>query len=479
VAARTSGSAYQNIAGAAIAILAGVVVGATRDPLAVLAVVLVTVTGAALLGRTAAAVVVLLLGLSTISGFVARLGAVSALLNAGMLLVAGIRLLQDPPSTVAHPLGPRSIVWGYALLGVAMLGSLVVSVDSIQSLRTLVRFCAPFAVYYMVYSVARRNPPTRQPIRVSLALSVLVPLLVGVAQMIGGGETVQAADLSPEGAGQGGYVWTRFSSTFEHPNAFAAFLAVTLPFLIAMWRVDNVRWRRTLWGIVLAAALSELVLGQVRSAWVATILAVLVMLAMNRRVSTGKRLVGFGILLVGIALLTQTSMVRSRVVDLFATPIQTLLARDAIEGGALSSLHTRLWLWINAAGLIRERPVLGWGIGTWFSQLAATTLPGFSLHSDYVHAAVEMGGVGLVAFVAVRFSMVRAALGAMRRASDGASRLLASAALASTCVVVVMGITESIFFAYSAVEWYLWAIVGCAQAAVYPWVPAGGTGAQT
>src|SRR5207249_790435 len=157
-------------------------------------------------------------------------------------------------------------------------------------------------------------------------------------------------------------------------------------------------------------------------------------LAVNQRLSVTKRVLWVVAVVVGLALLTQTSIVRSRVADLFASPVQTLLTQDVFEGGARSSLHTRIWLWINAAGLIRDRPVLGWGIGTWYSQLATATLQGFSLHSDYVHAAVETGLVGLAAFLMLRVSLLRAALGGIGTGKDEDGNQLASAALGWLCV---------------------------------------------
>jgi len=225
----------------------------------------------------------------------------------------------------------------------------------------------------------------------------------------------------------------------------------------------------------MGAGTLELLLGQVRSAWIAAVVGVLVFLAVNRRLSVTKRVLWVVAVVVGLALLTQTSIVRSRVADLFASPVQTLLTQDVFEGGARSSLHTRIWLWINAAGLIRDRPVLGWGIGTWYSQLATATLQGFSLHSDYVHAAVETGLVGLAAFLMLRVSLLRAALGGIGTGKDEDGNQLASAALGCVCAVCLLGITESVFFAYSAVEWYVWGIMGCAQAALRPVVPLSGS----
>ena len=469
------GATYEWIGAGAIAVAAGVAVGLAADPLAVSLVVPVGVAGAALLGRTTTAVVVLLACLAAISGLATRIGALSGLLHIGVLLLAVIRVLQEAPSARRRWLGAPWLGWGYALFVLAMLASVAVSVDSLQSLRSFVRFCAPLALYYVVYSVAREHSAARQRIQWALGLSVLVPLLVGGAQMVGGGETVQAADLEADSPGGGGYEWTRFHSTFEHPNAFAAFLAVTLPFLIAVWRLDPVRWRRRVWLTLMGAGTLELLLGQVRSAWIAAVVGVLVFLAVNRRLSVTKRVLWVVAVVVGLALLTQTSIVRSRVADLFASPVQTLLTQDVFEGGARSSLHTRIWLWINAAGLIRDRPVLGWGIGTWYSQLATATLQGFSLHSDYVHAAVETGLVGLAAFLMLRVSLLRAALGGIGTGKDEDGNQLASAALGCVCAVCLLGITESVFFAYSAVEWYVWGIMGCAQAALRPVVPLSGS----
>ena len=227
------GATYEWIGAGAIAVAAGVAVGLAADPLAVSLVVPVGVAGAALLGRTTTAVVVLLACLAAISGLATRIGALSGLLHIGVLLLAVIRVLQEAPSARRRWLGAPWLGWGYALFVLAMLASVAVSVDSLQSLRSFVRFCAPLALYYVVYSVAREHSAARQRIQWALGLSVLVPLLVGGAQMVGGGETVQAADLEADSPGGGGYEWTRFHSTFEHPNAFAAFLAVTLPFLIA------------------------------------------------------------------------------------------------------------------------------------------------------------------------------------------------------------------------------------------------------
>jgi O-antigen ligase len=86
-------------------------------------------------------------------------------------------------------------------------------------------------------------------------------------------------------------------------------------------------------------------------------------------------------------------------------------------------------------------------------------------HNDYLKVAIEMGVLGLVAYGVWLLALARHAWRAHRLARAPAISWRALTLLAIVVAGIVMSATDN-YLGYTAVQWYVWAIVAL--------VPAGG-----
>ncbi len=107
--------------------------------------------------------------------------------------------------------------------------------------------------------------------------------------------------------------------------------------------------------------------------------------------------------------------------------------------------HIRASVWSQTVDLIRERPVLGHGLGT-YSHLGVTyrdertNVRQSNAHSSYLHAACEAGLIGAGALLAFLVLGVRDIVRARRRLTRRLDRSVAGGALAGVVVLAVAGI---------------------------------------
>jgi O-antigen ligase len=148
-----------------------------------------------------------------------------------------------------------------------------------------------------------------------------------------------------------------------------------------------------------------------------------------------------------------------------------LLVPSSLRTRALSmkdpSLNVeRLLLWETGWNMLRDRPILGVGVGNYRAAQDAyireempLTMTRTHSHNIWLHAAVERGVLGMLALVWLAVSLVAAAVRSVRRAPDARARALAAGGLAALAGFFVDGMVQNNF--------------GDSQAALLLWVVAG------
>ena len=217
----------------------------------------------------------------------------------------------------------------------------------------------------------------------------------------------------------------RAFSTLGHPNLFGGLLVLILPIALGLLLGEESRGKK----IALAAAIVlmgiALLYTRSRGAWIGSILALAGAVALRLRWTTRRiALVLVGVLILGAVLWS-------------AVPSSFVRRAQSIE-----NIGPRGIMWRAAAGIFRERPVLGQGIGTfqihypryrpndyWLLGLEPNVL---HAHNEYLEILAEMGGIGLITFAGVIFAFFVALSAVLRRdrgpAGDLAAGLCASVA---------------------------------------------------
>jgi O-antigen ligase len=148
-----------------------------------------------------------------------------------------------------------------------------------------------------------------------------------------------------------------------------------------------------------------------------------------------------------------------------------LLVPSSLRTRALSmkdpSLNVeRLLLWETGWNMLRDRPILGVGVGNYrvaqdayIREEMPLTMTRTHSHNIWLHAAVERGVLGMLALVWLSVSLLGAAVRSVRRAPDARARALAAGGLAALAGFFVDGMVQNNF--------------GDSQAALLLWVVAG------
>ena len=190
---------------------------------------------------------------------------------------------------------------------------------------------------------------------------------------------------------------------------------------------------RVRWGLLVAAvlfAVNVLYITPGRSGYAAFLVAAFVSAAMLfgwRRIHIW--------LSIGILVGAATFMTATQLRDRMLQGIDEISRADS--SAALTSMGTRILFYRTTLELIRERPIFGYGTGSFgkvYSELVAQryndwrATPSTDPHSQYLFIAMELGVVGLAAFLAVL------AAGFWAAARAGPYGWVAGGALAIWCI---------------------------------------------
>ncbi len=310
---------------------------------------------------------------------------------------------------------------------------------------------------YAVTIYALRTP---RAIKALLALCVLATLAVcfyGVMQKAGLDPTPY--DRDPQ---------QRVFASLGNPNLLAGFLLLMIWLIVGMLLDLRDAWLRGCLGAVLLLALCIMTFTLSRAAWIAlglSGLTFIVWMIVGRRfpVSIPRRR--------GLAIGGACLLLIAVGAAVFHGPVLDRLSDLRADGQWGESARTRLTFWRASRELIAEKPVLGYGAGTWqivFPDKRSTDLwersPRFNArhaHSEPMEIAVENGIVGLAAFGLLAGAFYVGAFRTLRQAT----------AFRGVLAGIVLGVTALLL--HNAVDvglrWYalpafLWMFLGMSVA---------------
>jgi O-antigen ligase len=279
-------------------------------------------------------------------------------------------------------------VVGFA--GAALLGTIVAPAYG-PAFVEWTRLASVCVMFLVVERAAVRGIFRSQIVAVVMLASVL-PLAVAAYQIKSG------ADLFDAGG------FGRATGTFTHSNPMAAFMALVVVMAFAhVVHSDNRRVQ--VWcGVAMAAASVGLFVTYTRAAWLAAILGILVVAG-----AKGRRWVGAAAAVLLIVLLTVPGAT-SRFSD--------LSDETTSRGEPSNSLSWRVEYWAEALDLAHASPVTGIGL----KQVATQSEEGKQPHNDFLRAYVEMGVVGLAAYLWMIWQFINTGRRAARVTRDGPAR---------------------------------------------------------
>lgn len=191
----------------------------------------------------------------------------------------------------------------------------------------------------------------------------------------------------------------RAVGTFSHPMTFAGQIALVLLLAVAAWL--QLPWSRERWaiGIVLLILAGGLLASYTRSTWIGFITGV-IGIGLTRGMRTGLTIAAVIVLVLVVAVALEPSLWQRM--------------RTIPDTSQMGSNAERLKIWGATIEMIRDHPLLGVGSGGYRTAFEAYRerwgLNSRShAHSNFLQQMAEHGLLGLVAFTALWFVILKAA----------------------------------------------------------------------
>ncbi|MFA6197577.1 MAG: O-antigen ligase family protein [Patescibacteria group bacterium] len=335
------------------------------------------------------------------------------------------------------------LFWPFAILVGLSIVSLTYTLDIGASLREVVRIASIFFIYLLAAALFERAGNRALIIKALLA-SLVIPAVVGLIQFVTG-----------TGTSFGG-VNNRIYGTFGHPNALAYYLVLMLGIIIVLTQTASNRFRRNwyLAGIGLLALL--LLLTGSRGAWLgAAIVAIGLLWSARKNLILG--LAGTTVLLILLFPYINNFTFNQFNVNMNRWPLIQRLTDSNVEE---SSLTWRMSMWSEMRRHISDRPLTGYGLGTFpiiREQYVKNFFESTEAHNDYLRLTIELGWTGVILYV-VLLVILLIRLAQYIRLKTGGLRRWYVAGFALAVAFAVMSFFDNLLQG-TAVQWAFWTVM--------------------
>ena len=246
------------------------------------------------------------------------------------------------------------------------------------------------------------------------------------------------------------------NATFEHKNLLATGLALSLPFsFVVVYKAQEKAWK-VLAALVMGLAIALILITQSRAAWIAlggglffAFISIL-MTPSKRNLVLKARFLAIGAVILCLSLgLVWFSSSQNQVANAPIKRIQALFTYEDTKNEHTETINERLSLWGNTLAMIKDKPVLGVGLGNWKIHFPKYSMVGLRSeqgaiffqrpHNDYLWIASEMGLLGLVAYLGVLLSALFFAIRILKRsAKEDSSTYTITLAMTSGLVAFML-----------------------------------------
>lgn len=313
-----------------------------------------------------------------------------------------------------------------------------------SSIREWVRVFSLLMVYLLVNQLKDRVEP--QAAISALFLSLVVPFTVALTQMFRG--------------------YARIDGTIGHPNNFSTFTILFL--VLSLWKVSCTK-NRLPW-LILSGTIIFFLVGS-KSLTGLAMLGVFVTAYFFPRLNAKYLFGGIGLSIVVLALFTMTDFGRTRLAELYMTPILNqdmdwsyALAIQLSDSGDANSFNWRIAQWTFLLQSWETHPLFGYGLGT----VPEISVFNKEAHNDYIRALVETGFIGLGAFAVFLASQVVRLIELLRASSHSIAQQNLVRTLLAFLVAVMVGMLTGNIWGQTAPLFYWWTLFSIAG---WDWPP--------
>jgi O-antigen ligase len=246
------------------------------------------------------------------------------------------------------------------------------------------------------------------------------------------------------------------SPFYNDHTAYGAAIAFFIPLVLALFLVDGkTTWKKLYYLSLMAVLMLGLVLSFCRAAWLSILIAFAVYAVIKMRIKLSW-------LVIVLALLAST-------LYYFSDDILYKMGRNSQDSSgkliehlqSMSNIKTdasnveRLNRWVSAFGMIEDRPILGWGPGTYqfeyagyqkgkYKTIISTNFgTGGNAHSEYLGPCAEMGFPGAIIVVLLMITVFAVGIKAYIRSTEKIPKTLALLAVIALISYYIHGIMNN------------------------------------
>lgn len=297
-----------------------------------------------------------------------------------------------------------------------------------------------FVWFYLVVTLLRKPSDLRRFVFFFAASGVLVATVGLVARVSGAIATVGAVS---EAEFQGGVAGGRTGGVGEggwfglgHPNLFAAFLIMAMPFWF--YTTDHLKrfLQRAVSNVAIVFGFVALLYTYSRAAWGGIMISILTLGVRDGRAF--RRTLVFILMFAVVAQIMTVALIGMGVIEVIQMRFEQL---------ARSQFSARPEIYASAFALIRERPIQGVGMGTYMWHASVTFTNRIQhAHNVFLTFATELGIPAAVAFIAFVGAIFTMALRNLRTSRTPGYGFIAQAGYVGLFAILTLMMFDHIFF---------------------------------
>lgn len=227
------------------------------------------------------------------------------------------------------------------------------------------------------------------------------------------------------------------SPFYNDHTSYGAMISMYLPVLLGFLFFDKKDLFHKIPVLILLVIFSiALVLSYSRAAWISLALALVLGLIIYLRIKFRY------LLITGMAVLSIIYIYRFEIIDRLEKNRQDSSAELSEHIRSVTNIATdasnleRLNRWNSALRMFKEKPVLGWGPGTYMFQYAPFQMArdktiistnfgdGGTAHSEYLSALIDSGILGLISFLLIVFFIIKYGITAYHQTKEKNYKIL-------------------------------------------------------
>lgn len=271
----------------------------------------------------------------------------------------------------------------YVLAFLSLL-SMINSIDLYASAAGLAKMVTAVMSYVLAYNIVKDETDAKRLLMV-LLVATIVPMLVGYYQFF------------TDTGGRAFGAMNRVRGTLGLANAYGIYLAFSL--FAAIILLLHPRWKVSKFFVmaVMASILVSTVIALNRGTWIALAFSIVCSSLLYIRRIKVRYLIVAAVLIAGVF----SNLIVNRFAEL----------EERSDYQPLNTFERRLEFWGATLEKVPEHLLIGWGIGTTRHVMQKGTQEAYVTHNDYLRLLLEVGVLGLAAYLwflaAIAFQTLR------------------------------------------------------------------------